>query len=468
MRNFLTLLICLLSLPAPLYAGDAQDSLQITTQIAKTGAKQLALARIQFEQPAVKDRARWFELEKLHMTLLADLDRHRALLKRVEMLPPDTPQSVQRLAYGLAANAALQLHQAEKSRGYLLHQLWDAELPEMDVKRARYQLIETCLEDKPAAAYQAMLRYQQDYSAPDQHQLQRLLRVLLLNGMEKEAATWLPQLAENDPLKLGIRLKTGAVSPEAAMAAARLAVHNGGGQDSWLVIMQAATLINNAGARIEAQEQLLNARTLSAGELQKINPANLWQDYMAYAQTLGNSNHLLSGDDASWTAQATQWATTAPLNARVFWAYLSEHAVEPSLREKALAELYLSLLDARMGVTMMRLVKSQAHNQDEEKQKLAYLQALASDTQQQVLLLAQSQSAEAQGNYAVAADLSMQGVVLRESEQLDPITLQLYASAVDNLNRAGLAEDAKAIQDRLVRLKLMRNIPAQPAANLPN
>lgn len=442
-----------------LHAGEAQDSLQITTQLAKSGAKQLALARIQREQPDIKDRVHWLEWERLHMTLLAELGRHESLLKRVDQLPSDAPQSLKQIAYGFAANAALQLKQAEKSRDYLRHQLWASDLSVPGMQRARYLLIETYLEDKPAAGYQAMLRYQQDYGTPEQHQLRQLLKALLFSGMEKEAATWLPQLTETDPLKLWIRLKIGMLSPEAAMAAARRALQNGEGRDNWLVIMHAATAINNIDARIEAQEQLLNARMLSAIELQKINPANLWQDYTAYAQMLGNLNHLLSGDDASWVAQAKLWSTAAPISARVFWAYLSDQAAEPSTREFARSELYLSLLDARMDTTMARLVKDQSRSWEEEDQTFKRLQALANDKQQQVMLMARAQSAEAQGDYALAADFALQGAVLGGGVPLDPFTLQVYAFATENLNRAGLPEDAKAVQESLARLKSMRNSP---------
>ena len=461
MRHFLILLIGVLSMPATLYAAEPLGTAQLTARLAQAGAMQLALARVEREQPAVTDRLRWLEWEQLHIALLDALGRHEALLKRVELLPADASPSLQQSAYAFAANAALQLKQIELSRDYLRRQIWGAEMSAAELKRARYQLIETCIDEKPAVAYQAMLKFQQDYATPDHAQLRRLLKALLFSGMEKEAATWLPQLAATDSLKLWIQLQLGTIPPEAAMTAAQLALREGGQQDNWLVIMQAAAAINHSSVRLGAQEQLLNAPVLSAAELRKVNPAILWQDYVAYAQMLGNQNHLLSGDDAAWVSQATQWSTTAPLDARAFWVYLAEYATEPSVRERAQAELYLSLLDAGMGTTVVRLVQKQARNPQQAEQIFKHLEALENDLQQQVMLLAQARYAETQGNYLLAADFALQGAVLHDGAPPD-LALQMYASAVDNLGRAGLVEDAVAVQERLVRLKLIRNVPPAP------
>ncbi len=459
MRYFLTFFIFVLWMPAPLYAGEVLDSLQMTEKLMKLGAKEVALAKIQREQSDLMDVTRWMAWENLHITLLADLGRHTVLLKRMEQLSVDKLIRLHPAAYGLAANSALQLKQPEKSREFIRQQLWVSALPPMDIKSTRYLLIESFLEGKPAAAYQALLKYQQDYGDPDAQQLRRLLKLLLLSGMEKEALTWLPRLQEADPLKSWIRLKAGLMAPEAALVAAKLSLQKGVIQENWFVIWQAATMLNHAGERLGAREQLLNTQILNAAEQQLINIDTLWVDYSNYAQTQANLIHLLTGDDASWVAQATQWSGSAPLNARAFWAYLSEHAIEPSTRERARSELYLSLLEAHMGTTMLKLAKHPANSQKVEDVTLKHLQVLGTPVQQQEMLLAQAQFAAAQGEFGQAADFALQGTMLREDEALDGLTLQLYAFALDSLNQAGWINEVKFVQVKLAKQRLLQRVP---------
>jgi len=87
-------IILLLLLPATAVGGGLLDT---ATRFARNGAPQLALARIerdqppQREQPAQKITPQWFQWEALRLSLLVELGRDQEVLQRASQLPPEIP-----------------------------------------------------------------------------------------------------------------------------------------------------------------------------------------------------------------------------------------------------------------------------------------------------------------------------------------------------------------------------------------
>ena len=98
------------------HAQGVPDALDITRRLAEASAPQLALARVEQLQPAASTAPRWADWEQLRCTLLARLNRHQELTRRVEALPPRTPDAVVRSCMLQGARAALANAQAAPAR----------------------------------------------------------------------------------------------------------------------------------------------------------------------------------------------------------------------------------------------------------------------------------------------------------------------------------------------------------------
>jgi len=173
------------------YGVDAQgvpDMLDITRRFAEASAPQLALARVEQMQPPASTAPRWADWEQLRCTLLARLGRHPELTRRVEALPPRTPDAVVRSCLLQGARAALANAQAAPARVFLAQLIWRHEMTADEMRQARLLVIETYLtEDRAQDAFALMLRYQLDYKPVDRDTAARFVDALLAAGLEKEA-----------------------------------------------------------------------------------------------------------------------------------------------------------------------------------------------------------------------------------------------------------------------------------------
>ena len=382
-----TLLFCFL------LAGSAQaaDSLEIAALLAQSGAPQLALVRVEHDQPGRTDVQQWLRWEPLHLSLLNALNRPAEVLERIAALPTGMSAEVAQPAYWQGARAALLLGKGEQARGYLSRLLWQFELAEPQYKEARRLVIQSYLQERRAdGAYRAMLRYGQDFQPLPQRVATAFTEAMLTAGAKAEAGTWLAALDESSPLKLLVRLKSGMITPEQAVAAARAALNPADAEPSlgklskvaaqklepaaplvrpktadpapyWAIIMQAAAMRENAALQAEAREHLLNLQD----QLESMPPAiavnNLWQSYFALALQHSNQAQLLLGDDAAWFRLGEQLQDSSPVAARALFAYLTVRAGEQALRESAQAKLATSLLLARLELAAVRLFSDDAH-----------------------------------------------------------------------------------------------------------
>jgi len=201
-------------------------SLNELTQLARAGAPQLALKRMDAEQPAPdKDMAAWSAWEQERLQILANQGLYAALLERVAGLPAAVDPEFRRFALTLKADAQLQLNRAEAARATLRELLW-ADTGAQALERARWrQLVirSYVLEDRSEDARLALLRYRQDYG-DEQPQMRWLNAQVMLQSGHAESAY---KLLKDDNSPQGSLLRYSAelqVAPQEAGKVAEAAV----------------------------------------------------------------------------------------------------------------------------------------------------------------------------------------------------------------------------------------------------
>ncbi|MDD5241334.1 MAG: hypothetical protein PHG47_06390 [Sulfuricella sp.] len=363
-------------------AAAAADSFDISARLAKAGAPQTALARVERDQPDRTDIQLWSRWEMLRLSLLNELNRSAEVLERIAALPAELPAEAAQQANWQGARAALSLGQGESSRIYLSQLLWRFDLADPQYREARRMVAQSYLKERRTDdAYRVMLRYSQDFQPLTPNEAAAFTEGLLIAGVQAETGTWLAQLGENDTLKLLARLRSGLVTPEQAIADARAALDPASvpaGKLSrraakkssratsqlpakaanpvacWTVIMHAAVLRKDAALLVEAREQLLNFDRVESS-LSDVAVDDLWQNYFSLALQRSNQAQLLLGDDAALFALGEQLRDTAPAASRALFASLAVHAREQALREGAQSGLAALLLKAGLERTAFKL-----------------------------------------------------------------------------------------------------------------
>lgn len=412
MRTYPIFLFFLALLPAPASAGDGL--LEPAARLARSGAPQLALARVERDQPAQANSPQWLQWEALRLSLLVELKRDQEALQRAAQLPPEIPAE-SRVLYVSAAQAALRLNDPTLARGYLAKWLWtgehiplpaplpragegdsvslrDLRITDEQQKDARRMVIRSYLaQRRPDAAYLAMLRFQQDYQSLAAAEVAQFVEQLLLAGGLKEAGNWLAQLDDASALKLLLRLKSGLVLPEAAIAEARAAldpppppatleVKKSSGKKVlktapalparpagkelaayWSIIAQAAGQLKDPALQAAALERQLNLPAAPEDGLFGADAESLRRIYAELALTAANQAHLLVGEDAAWFDLAMRAVTTSPLTARALFSHLAPRNAESQVSVAAKTNLAALLLENNLDVAAMRLFAADAH-----------------------------------------------------------------------------------------------------------
>lgn len=338
------------------FAATGPDALEIAQRVADSGAYQLALNRVEQHQPRDSGEPRWAEWEALRLGLLSQLGRHLEILHHADALPPSMPVAPLRECLKLAARAAVATDQGLLARRYAARVLWQLSPPAEVSKQIRLLVIESYVADKKGDdAFRAMLKYQQDYRPLDRGTAALFVGALLDLDMPREAVSWLGSLDDDSPTKLLLRLRTGLISADAAATRARSMLAKGNRAGYWRVLLEVAAQQKDRALQIRAQEHMLHL--VVAGNVQRLTAmaGRLWRTYLDTAQEIGNQNHLLMGDDASWTEFAARRLESTPEVSRAFLAYLSQRGQTRETRDNSQLRMVKSLLAGRLDLTALRL-----------------------------------------------------------------------------------------------------------------
>lgn len=343
---------------APLAPAQAPDpALADARRIAQAGAPRLALSRIERSQPRQSTAASWPEWEALRVELLAQMGDRDALIARVQALPADVPADLRQLAYGSAAQAALDSGQPRRAADFLRRQLWGGDGAAEPAQRpARRLVIEVYLtEGRSRDAYRAMLRFQQDFRPLSREESLAFVRGLAAGGLGKEALSFAAGLDAKHPAVVRAELGAGVTAPATALAAAWTALMRGEDPDALWLLLEAARRVPDRSAEVSALEGLLNRSPQDVTRARTADATELAEAYGRRGQELANAGQLLVGEDTAWLVAAEKRAAADPVGARSIWALLAKQARSEANRRLAAERLLGSLREGKLGLAAVRL-----------------------------------------------------------------------------------------------------------------
>jgi hypothetical protein len=349
------LLLAFACLPA---AGVAL-ALDSARELAAAGAPALALARVEWLQPADPAAARWLDWEVLRLELLARLKRHDEALKRASVPPEDLPPPALRRWLLQAAHAAVGAGQGALARDHLARLMWQLDPAPEETRAARLLVIESHLAERRGGnAFRAMLRFDQDYRPLPRAVAGRFVAALLELGLAREAVNWLAALDDGSALKLRLQLAAGLADPGAVIGAARARLARASGDetaDYWRLIADAADRQGDDALQVEALEWLLDLEP--AGDARAIGSRadGLWRAYSRAARTEAGRRQLLTGDDAAWLDLAARQLGARPPLSRALYAHLAVSASANPTRHIAQLQLVLALQHSGLERAALRL-----------------------------------------------------------------------------------------------------------------
>jgi hypothetical protein len=341
---------------ASVLAADEGDALGSARRLMDSGAPQLALHRVMKSQPRDVAALSWAEWETLHLNLLLRTNRLDEALQRAAALPPDMPEIFLRESLRLAGRAAIAAGRGELARPYAARVLWQLRPPAGGEREIRLRIIESLAVDKKGEdAYRSMLRFQQDYWPIDHSTAALFVETLIDLGMVTESVNWLGSLDQSGAARQMLRLKSGLLAADAAIAQARTMLAKNNSRGYWRVILQAAMQKQDLVLQIEALENLLQLSDATSSKLLAAQSRALWQAYLDMAPAVGNRNNLLVGDDVGWADFAARHlGSNAPL-ARIIFGYLAHQGQTRETRHSAQLRLVFSLETRRLELAALRL-----------------------------------------------------------------------------------------------------------------
>lgn len=459
MRSLLLIFLLVSSLSA-----SATDSFQTALQLYQAGSPRLALARVERDQGPPSDQTLWYDWESLRLSLLSETQQAAEILRRAKLYSNNAPRDFLQKALGHSVWAQLELGENVAARLTLARLVWQFDLNPADLKWARRLVIRSYLMDhKPAEAYRAMLRYQQDYQPLPKEVATDFVQGLLAEGQVTEATTWFTALDVASPTQLALQMHAGLIAPEAALSQARAALQRNPQPAYAAIIADAAKLLNDDRQQIAALEQWLSLSKASASNLSRIQ--QLWQAYQREAERLGNQAQVLRGDDHAWLMLAASRGDDR-LGARALYAYIAQQGSVPAQREAAQANLFAALVSAQLEGAAVLLFDAALWNgkpyTDAELQGLlmsltANLPAAATRD----LYFTAGRLQETRKNALAAAEYFAQAVLKSDLSQPDPRTQLALQRARSNLVQAGFQQDADTFYQRI--LAQMTSAQKKPA-----
>ena len=338
--------------------------LQELAQLARAGAPQLALRRMDAEQPGVdQDVVEWMAWEQERLQILTGQGLYQRLIARVNALPSSVDGDFRRLALSLKADAQLQLGRATAARATARELLWFHKETAEAADSAHWRRLVVrsyVLEDRYEDARLALLRYRQDFGDANP-QWRWLSAQVMLQAGDAESAV---KMLKDDETPQGEFLRYAAqllISPQQASdlekAAVQLArgLQQPGLQSAFWGL--AATAAKQAGQPVRQIEYLEYALSLPVDHelthgVLDIDADRLWDAYLEQGKRIGNQEQKLLGNDEDWYFPATDALTKDPVRARVLFSVLSEYGSSPERRSVAHGYL-MSMLDERPNGKML-------------------------------------------------------------------------------------------------------------------
>lgn len=328
------------------------DKLQAVTAMAKAGARQLALVRIDRLQPDPRrDPDGWTSWERERFHILRTDKNWAAIAAQAQKLPGGLPVDFVRWAKTQAAAADLQLGDGHGARRLLRALIWSPDGdsisdPKLFARWRRMLIRSYLLDDDTQDAHIALLRYHQDYGV--QAGEERLAaRVALQSGHSVDAARLLARLpgAQDHALGLlaalrGATLSAHTVYERSVRLAATAAKSSRAQADFWAVAAAAAKAGKDRQRRIGALEHSLAVEPRGPRtSLLTVTADELWDAYLNYGRDIGNRRQFLIGQDDQWYVAATAARKTNPVQARALYAVLAFTGRSPARRRLAQARL---------------------------------------------------------------------------------------------------------------------------------
>ncbi|MDT8388797.1 MAG: hypothetical protein RQ736_14945 [Thiogranum sp.] len=352
--------------------GSAQGldvaALEQVAQLARLGAPQLALKRIDAAQPDVQSSpSEWLAWEQERLHILYSQNMYAELVRRVDARPTAIDERFERTAVQLKADAQLELGQSAAARATVRSLLWstDEEPESSEVQRWRRLIVRSYVtEDRNADAQLALSRYRQDFGDESADWRWLSARVALQAG---DAEHCLRLLNDDDSgqgrlLRFAAELQLtpgkAAAIEEAAVQEAKKTDQAGLQRAFWGLAARAAGQAGKPEAEIRYLERALSVVSDQQSiDLQlDLTADRLWALYQALGQNIGNQEQRLLGNDEDWYFPAIDAVTSDPLRARILFAVLAEHG--SSAEHRTLAHEYMVALldDLPQGQILIRRI----------------------------------------------------------------------------------------------------------------
>jgi hypothetical protein len=375
LRHLVPFLLLLTGLAAA-HAAEAPDGIdiEVTRSLANAGARHLALHRIDVLQPQEAAAPNWVEWERLRLYLLSSLGRHDEVLQRTGALSSQMPAAARAGLHVMAAHSALALGRTAVARDHAGRALWIEKHDTDMLQGLRLLIIRSYVRDASPKgtsfgappkgtsfgarsadnAYRSMLRFEQDHRPLDAATASSFVDALLDLKLAREAVAWLKLLDERGPVKLRLRLHTGVVTPQDAVAQARAALGRSEDPAWWRILLEAADRQNNGALRLAALEQLLETGK-SVTESPDADAGKLWEAYTVHVRASANAHQLLAGDDASWLEFALRRRAAEAAEARAYLAYLARYARDAKVQQNAQIRLVAEFAETKLPRAGLRV-----------------------------------------------------------------------------------------------------------------
>ena len=357
--------LCLLALTPAVHAVET-TVLRELSQLALSGAPQLALRRMDAEQPGFEVApVDWMTWERERLQILRNQHMDAVLVKRVEVLPPGVDDHFRSFAQTLRVESQLQLGDVPAALSNARSLIWqygaNAEPDQLEHWR-RLVVRAYVFDDRIEDARLALLRYRQDYGTDNSEWRWLSARVLLQGGHAQSAMKLLADAGQPRGRFLyqvavlaadegkAIQVSGDAVTQAEAAASPGL-------QRAWWSL--AARAAAKAGKSRDEITYLEHALALSPDPelallFPEINADHLWERYLALGQQISNEEQRLLGNDDEWYFAATEAMDKDPLRARIFFAVLAEYATNDQRRSLAHEHLVGLLDDLPEGKQLVR------------------------------------------------------------------------------------------------------------------